>query len=67
MNANAVRQQVLALRVQVDALLAMVGECDHQRREDRSTFSRESWRCLDCGYDTEQEDSHGEVSSIAGL
>lgn len=67
MNANAIRQQALALRVQVDALIAMAGECEHVRREDHSTFSRTSWRCLDCGYDTEQEDSNAAVSSITGL
>lgn len=68
MNASAIYQQVLAIRAQADAILVALGACEHTRREDRSTFSRESWRCLDCGYDTEeQEDANADVSSIAGL
>lgn len=68
MNHDAIVQHVIAIRAQCDALLAALGQCDHKRREDHSTFgSGERWRCLDCGYETGQEGSDAEVSSIDGL
>lgn len=68
MTLELVRQQVLAMRAQCDAILIALGGdvCDHKEKDDFSTFGREHWRCRICGFEKDSQDGEA-VASIDGL